>query len=293
MQKNFGSSTSSVNSSANPPSPRFSLGIFLRILRVNLAFLIISALWGLIGIGFLSLPLGLVFLLWSLLVGPIVITLTLLLLARPLFRMSRLSFKKEPALQREYLECLLKRDSLNLQIWVRPSQDLGLFWWEGGISGTSKTHLVVTTRWLQESNVNKQLDFRILWSEISRLSRSERVFRSYKMMLWWGPASLFDFFLVILRAVLETFNFSDFPSPAFWMQRFSWALHSFAYGSTSEMEILPRVRENAVVSIPRAWNYVFFGVWMRYPGRYLHPTWVFFASSSAFIFGDEDLSSHS
>jgi hypothetical protein len=265
-------------------------GLWLHFLRVNLAFLVISAAWGFIGLGFLSVQVGAAFFFWSLFVGPIVITLALMVFGRIFFRLSPLSFRKQPGLQKEYLECLLKQNHLNLQVWVRPSDDLGIFWWEGGLSGRSKTRLVVTTRWLKEPESQKAADFRTLWREISALSKGQRLMRNYKMALWWGSSSLFDFFLLILRAVLDTFNFSDIPSPGFWMQRFSWFLYAFAFGLPKEDELLPRVRENAPVAIPRSWNYVFFAVWMRYPSRLLHPTWIFFTHASTFIFSDAEVS---
>jgi len=263
-------------------------GFWTSLIRANLAFLVISLLWGLIGYGFLSFEVSLALVAWSFLLGPFIITLTLMLLQRPIFHMTRLAYRKEPALQREYLDCLLRRPSLNVVIWVRPSEDLGIFWWESGFGHRSKTNLVVTTRWLRESDADKTADFRSLWIEISRMTPAQRLLRSYQIMMWWGSASLFDFFLLMLRSVLDAFNFSDFPSPAFWMQRFSWFLYAIVFGRTAEGELLPRIHEGVPIAIPRAWAWVSFGVWVRYPARYLHPTWILFTNYSAFIPSPED-----
>ncbi len=262
-------------------SPTAHVGI--SFVRSLLAFLTISILAGLIGFGFLSLPVGIAFALWSLILGPVVIFLTLSLLRRPLFAISPLIFRKQPDLQTEYLECLLTKLPLNLKVWVRRSEDLGFFWWEEGSFGKGVTHLVVTSRWLRESSDHKVEDFRLLWLQISSMPILRRRLRSLQIILWWGPASLLDLVLLFLRAVLEALNFSEFPSPSFWMQRLAWALKAFCFGSEPERELLPRIRPQESLIVPKAWNWVSFGVWVLYPARSIHPTWMLFTNSNAFL----------
>jgi hypothetical protein len=258
---------------------RFWLSLF----RSLLAFLIISALWGLVGFGFLSLPVGGAFAIWSLVLGPLVISLTLWLLKRPVFGLRRMNFKKQSELQFEYLSCLLTQPVLDLRIWVRPSEDLGFFWWEEGLVGKGVTHLVVTTGWLRQPSANKIEDFNLLWTKIAAVPAILRRLRSLQMVLWWGPASLLDVVLLILRSLLDALYFTEFPSPSFWMQRLAWTLRGFCFGFEAEGELLPRLNLGEKLVVPRSWNWVSFGVWVLYPARAIHPTWMLFTSSQAFL----------
>ncbi len=227
-----------------------------------------------------SLSLGVVLCALSLIVGPWLIPVGTWLHLRYSRKLTRLDVGSDTQLTEMILKQIATQPGLDLVLWVREGRDLSFVWWES--FSQSKTNLMVSTAWLQESRAHREHDLDCLWTAISENSPRERRLRTVQILFWVGALAPAEILLLGLQVLLSLLKWNDLPSPGFWSQRLTWELKKYWMGTSREHHVeLPTVENSPCPPAP--WSSVTWGVWAVLPLRAAHTTWPLLMHRDAFL----------
>lgn len=242
-----------------------------------------GAFWFAIGWGLSSVALGALLLFWSVALGPLAVPAATWIWMRARGNLSRLDLAKDPLLSRECFASLLARPGPRPRVWVRPSVDTSLLWFENPFPGSSRQEIVVTSAWMSRPSATRAADWRALWETIASAGRRERTLRTWQIGFWTGALSPLDFFLLILHFITEICGLSDLPGPGFWFQRIAWSLRQRWFGLAPDPGELRRPERSQSLREPSVWHSLSWGVWFQIPLREAHPLWLLMLHRSAFL----------
>ncbi|MBS1984677.1 MAG: hypothetical protein JST16_10945 [Bdellovibrionales bacterium] len=249
-------------------------------------YVIAGLVWLFIGWALSSLALGSVLAAWSLVIGPLLVPAITWNWMRWRHGLRRLDIAKDTTLAREFFALILSQRGPNPEVWMHPSEDLGLLWFERLGLRESRQIVVVSQMWLQRPAELKVRDWRRLWNEIHSLSKGERFLRSWQIRLWAGALGPCDALLYGLELLLSLFGVSDLPSPGFWFQRVAWHLRELWFGLPPDYGTPPLPDQHSPLITPDAWNSVVWGPWFQIPPESCHPAWWLLTHRSAMLSTD-------
>jgi hypothetical protein len=258
-----------------------------RPLRTLLGALVLAVAWGLLGALLSSPALGLLLLLWTLLVGPLLVPAFAWLSLRLRGRVKPLDYVVEAKLARAHFEALVRRPGPRPEIWVLGSHDRGLFWFESLFA--RKQVVIVTSGWLAGDEPRKRRDWDALWNLFSTTTRFRRLLRSFQMALWLGALAPLEFLFFCLRLLTDFLGFSDLPRAGFWFLGSCWRLREAWFGTSAPNPDVVRTQSWGVRSSPVFWDSLLWGVWFQMVPENVHPTLHLLTRSSSFLSSDPRL----
>lgn len=234
-----------------------------------------------------SFELGIAFLIWTHMLGPIILPLGFwfyLRLGPPKLR--RVDLQREPELLTEYLKNILFQPGPRVRLWIHEGSGSECLWFERlRVGPHSNQELLVTSAWLSKTPAEQKVqDWNILWKEMAALNRFHRSLRSVQMLIWMSWASMLSPLLLLFDTVLRSTKIMRGVNSGFFVQYWAWRLklRCFEEHSPEPIHFLGPSKHSSYPH-PKIWNSLIWGVWFQIPSRALHPLWKELTHSGAFL----------
>ena len=271
----------------SPKKHSINAGLITGWGRALFGAVVFAVFW--LGMGWLlsSYALGFVLSAVSLVIGPILFPPLLLLFLKRRGTLRRLDLARDPVLANEFFKGILRRSGPRPTLWVRPSSDLAVFWFENAsLLGKAHQDLVVSTRWMNQPDSWKASSWRSIWDDIANHSPSERRLRTLQIRLWLGALAPLEILSFAMRLVVDILGFGDLPTPAFWMQRLAWDVKGLWFGLGHRDDSRKPETPQGQSHVPQVWNSLVFGVWFQLASHGIHPMWRLLTHRNVFLDAD-------